>query len=88
MCFRVNEVEVGVNDSIFSGNEQQKVYCIRSYFDKIFSPRPKISLAPKKLFISAFHTLDSTVSKSVHRSANFVPELFRIQVFVLFFVLG
>ena len=23
--FRVNEFEVGVNDSIFSGNEQQKV---------------------------------------------------------------
>ena len=24
--FYVNEFEVGVNDSIFSGNEQQKVY--------------------------------------------------------------
>ena len=27
--FCVNEFEVGVNDSIFSGNEQQKVYCVR-----------------------------------------------------------
>ena len=26
MYFCVNEFEVGVNDSIFSGNEQQKVY--------------------------------------------------------------
>ena len=26
MYFRVNEFEVDVNDSIFSGNEQQKVY--------------------------------------------------------------
>ena len=26
MYFRVNEFEVGVNQSIFSGNEQQKVY--------------------------------------------------------------
>ena len=26
MCFRVNEFEVGVNGSIFSGIEQQKVY--------------------------------------------------------------
>ena len=26
MYFRFNEFEVGVNDSIFSGNEQQKVY--------------------------------------------------------------
>ena len=26
MYFRVNEFEVGVNDSIFSGNKQQKVY--------------------------------------------------------------
>ena len=25
MYFRVNEFEVGVNDSIFAGNEQQKV---------------------------------------------------------------
>ena len=28
MYFCVNEFEVGVNDSIFSGNEQQKVYLI------------------------------------------------------------
>ena len=28
MYFCVNEFEVGVNDSIFSGNEQQKVYYI------------------------------------------------------------
>ena len=27
MYFCVNGFEVGVNDSIFSGNEQQKVYC-------------------------------------------------------------
>ena len=26
MYFCVNEFEVGVNDSVFSGNEQQKVY--------------------------------------------------------------
>ena len=26
MYFRVNEFEVDVNDSIFSGNEQQKMY--------------------------------------------------------------
>ena len=26
MYFRVNEFEVGVNDGIFSGNEQRKVY--------------------------------------------------------------
>ena len=26
MYFSVNEFEVGVNDSVFSGNEQQKVY--------------------------------------------------------------
>ena len=26
MSFCVNEFEVGVNDNIFSGNEQQKVY--------------------------------------------------------------
>ena len=29
MYFRVNEFEVGVNDSIFSGNEQQKVYSFK-----------------------------------------------------------
>ena len=29
MYFCVNEFEVGVNDSIFSGNEQQKVYYMR-----------------------------------------------------------
>ena len=28
MYFCVNEFEVGVNDSIFSGNEQQKVYFV------------------------------------------------------------
>ena len=27
MHFHVYEFEVGVNDSIFSGNEQQKVHC-------------------------------------------------------------
>ena len=29
MYFYVNEFEVGVNDRIFSGNEQQKVYYSR-----------------------------------------------------------
>ena len=30
MYFCVNEFQVGVNDSIFSGNEQQKVRCSKS----------------------------------------------------------
>ena len=29
MYFYVNVFEVGVNDSIFSGNEQQKVYIVQ-----------------------------------------------------------
>ena len=29
--FCVNEFEVGVNDSLFPGNEQQKVYCNLTY---------------------------------------------------------
>ena len=33
MYFYVNESEVGVNDSIFSGNEQQKVY-LRKIFEE------------------------------------------------------
>ena len=40
MCFCVNEFETGVNDSIYSGNEQQKVYytlgIIKFQIDKIF----------------------------------------------------
>ena len=31
MYFCVNESEVGVNDSIFSGNEQQKVCFLREH---------------------------------------------------------
>ena len=39
MYFCANEFEVGVNDSIFSGNEQQKVYIACRYiFD--YSPPP------------------------------------------------
>ena len=30
MYFCINEFEFGVNDSIFSGNEQQKVYLLTS----------------------------------------------------------
>ena len=31
MCFCINEFEVGINNSIFSGNEQQKVYFYESH---------------------------------------------------------
>ena len=35
MYFRVNEFEVGVNDSIFSGNAQQNIYNIIIYIYEI-----------------------------------------------------
>ena len=31
MYFCINELKVGVNDRIYSGNEQQKVYCWYCY---------------------------------------------------------
>ena len=41
MHIRVNEFEVGVNESIFSGNKQQKVYYfVARMFANIFHVQP------------------------------------------------
>ena len=42
MYFRVNKFEVGANDRIFSGNEQQKVY-LKFFMAKLLS---EVSFSP------------------------------------------
>ena len=46
MYFSVNEFEVSVNDSIFSGNEQQKVYY--NYFYSFMTITDQIIQKSKK----------------------------------------
>ena len=60
MHFRVYEFEVGVNESLFSGNEQQKVYvcdrwCLTRYL-KIRNGFLFLLLVP-----TLFHTVESRV---------------------------
>ena len=50
MYFRVNEFEVGVIDSIFSGNEQQKVYP----YQMLYMNSSKKLVAPGTACMTAF----------------------------------
>ena len=42
MYFCVNEFEVAVNDSIFSSNEQQKVYFLKMLVAELYTSRGTI----------------------------------------------
>ena len=57
MYFCVNEFEVGVNDSIFSGNEQQKAYFFCVVMDRYI---PRLDYFPPKeisVYWASFLTL-------------------------------
>ena len=63
MYFRVNEFEVGVNDSIFCSNEQQKVY------NALLIPDNFISTLHEK-FLKPLITLTKVTVTSAKRLFN------------------